>query len=150
MISSVWSAYSMELLYLTEGAKKAFLLDELDPAAAHPALGNAGALAAEEDHRRVLHQSAHHRAGDVGHTRAERADAQARFAGHPGGRLGHESGAQFVVRGYHGPAAGLGFGEHVHEVRIRDTEQRIDALGLEKVQNSFVDGCSHFLPDPYR
>ena len=56
MISSVWSAYSIELLYLTDGAKSGFLLDELDAAAADPALGDAGALAAEEDDRRVLHE----------------------------------------------------------------------------------------------
>ena len=50
--------------------EKAFLLDELDAAAPHPPLGDAGPLTAEEDHRRVLHQRAHHRAGDVGHARA--------------------------------------------------------------------------------
>ena len=51
MISSVWSAYSIELLYFTDAREKGFLLDELDAAASDPALGDAGALAAEEDHR---------------------------------------------------------------------------------------------------
>ena len=81
-ISSVWSAYSIDALYFTDGAKSGFLADELDAAAANPSLGDPGALAAEEDHRRVLHLGAHDRARDVGHTGPERADAQARAAGH--------------------------------------------------------------------
>ncbi len=52
-------------------------------------------------------------------------------------------GAQLVVRRHHRPAARVGFGEHVHEVRVRDTEQRVDTLGLEEVENAFVDGYTH-------
>ncbi len=133
----------MELLYLTDGVKRPLLLDELDAAAAHPALGDAGPLAAEEDHRRVLDECAHHGAGDVGDAGAERADAQAGLAGHPRGRLRHESGAQFVVRRHDRPAAGVGLGEHVHEVRIRNAEQCVDTLGLEEVENAFVNGHTH-------
>ena len=123
--------------------EKTLLLDELDSSAADPTLGDTGALPAEEDHRRVLDQRAHHRAGDVGDPWPQRADAQARLARHAGGRLGHESGAQLMVRGDHRPPARVGFGEHVHEVGVRDAEQRVDALGLEEVENALVDGCTH-------
>ena len=131
-------------------SEKPFLLDELDAAPAHPSFGDAGSLATEEDHRRVLHQRAHHGAGDIGDTGAEGADAQSRLAGHPRRRLGHESGAQFMVRRHDRPPAGFGFGEHVHEVRIRDAEQRVDALGLEEVENAFVDGHAHDETPCYR
>ena len=123
--------------------EKTLLLDELDATATHTSFGDAGSLAAEEDHRRVLHQRAHHRAGDVGHTRSQSADAQARLPGHPRRRLGHEPGAQLVMGCHHGPPACVGFGEHVHEVGVRNAEQRVDALGLEEVENAFVDGYSH-------
>ena len=123
--------------------EKAFLLHELDASAPHPPLGDAGALTAEEDHRRILHEGAHHRPGDVGHTRAQGADAQAGLTGHPRCRLGHEAGAQLVMRCHHRPAARVGFGEHVDEVRVRDAEQRVDALGLEEIENAFVNGYTH-------
>src|SRR3546814_2159204 len=59
-----------------------FLLDELDAAATDALLGDAGALAAEVDDRRVLDQRGHHRAGRQGDAGAERGDAQRRTAGH--------------------------------------------------------------------
>ena len=31
----------------------------------------------------------------------------------------------------------------MHEVGVRDTEQRVDALGLEEVENALVDGYTH-------
>ncbi len=37
------------------------------------------------------------------------------------------------------PAALLGEMEQVNEVRIGDAEERVDALGLEEIQNAFVD-----------
>ena len=133
----------MDAAVLHRRGEKPFLLDELDAAAAHPPLGDARPLAAEEDHRRVLHESAHHRPGDVGHARAECADAQAGLTGHAGRRLGHEAGAQLVVRRNHRPATRIRLGEHVHEVRVGDAEQRVDALGLEEVEDAFVDRDTH-------
>ena len=128
---------------LDRGREKPFLLDELDAATTHAALGDARPLTTEEDHRRVLHQGAHHRPGNVGDARSEGADTQTGLAGHPGGRLRHEPGAQLVVRCHDRPTAGVGFGEHVHEVGVRYAEQRVDALGLEQVENAFVDGYTH-------
>ena len=123
--------------------EQAFLLHELDPAAADPAFGDPGPLPAEEDHRRVLHQRAHHGPGDVGHTRSQGPDAQTGPARHPGGRLGHEPGTELVVRRDHGPATRMRLGEHVHEVRVRNAEQRVHALGLEQVENALVDRYIH-------
>jgi hypothetical protein len=120
----------------------------LDASAPDPALGDAGALAAEEDHRRVLHEGALDRSGDVGHARAERADAQAGLTRHARRRLGHESRAQFVMRRDHRPPAGIGLGEHVHEVRVRDAEQRVHALCLEEVEDALVDGDAHGFQTP--
>ncbi len=123
--------------------EKPFLLDELDTAAAHTPLGYARPLAAQKDHRRVLHERAHHRPRYVGHAWAQCADAQAGLTGHAGGRLGHETGAQLVVRRNHRPATRIRLGEHVHEVRVGDAEQRIDALGLEEVEDTLVDRDTH-------
>src|SRR3546814_12268759 len=82
-----------------------FLLDELDAAATDALLGDAGALAAEVDDRRVLDQRGHHRAGRQGDAGAERGDAQRRTAGHARIAFGHEPGRQLVVRRDDGPAA---------------------------------------------
>jgi hypothetical protein len=111
--------------------EKAFLLNELDTSTPDTPFGDAGALAAEEDHRRVLYERTHHRAGDIGHAGSERANAQARLTRHARHRISHESRAQFVMRCNHRPAARFRLEEHVHEVRVGDTEQRIDSLGLE-------------------
>ena len=72
------------------------------------------------------------------------------LARHPRRRLGHEPGAQLVVRRDDRPAARVGFGEHVHEVRVRDAEQRVDTLGLEKVENALVYGYTHDETPCYR
>jgi hypothetical protein len=128
---------------LDRRCEQALLLHELDAAAAHPTLGDARPLAAQKDHRRVLHQCALDRAGDVGHAGTQCADAQTGPAGHPRNGLGHEAGAQLVVRRHDRPTAGVGFGEHVHEVGIGDTEQRVDALGFEQVEDAFVNGNTH-------
>ena len=50
---------------------------------------------------------------------------------------------KLVVRCHHRPTARVRFGEHVHEVRVGNTEQRVDTLGLEEVENAFVDGYTH-------
>ncbi len=123
--------------------EKWLLADELDATATHPAFGDACPLATEEDHWRVLDLGAHHRPGDVGHTRPESADAKSRSAGHARNGLGHEACAQLVVRRHHRPSACIRLGEHVHEVGIRYAEQRVDTLGLEQVENAFVDGYTH-------
>src|SRR3984893_18855923 len=47
------------------------------------------------------------------------------------------------MRRHHRPPASVGLCEHVHEVRVRDTEQRIDACRLEQVEDALVDGHSH-------
>ncbi len=57
------------------------LLDELDAAAAHALFGHAGALAAEEDDRRVFDQAALNGGRGVGDARPERSDADGRLAG---------------------------------------------------------------------
>ena len=67
----------------------------------------------------------------------------ARLAGHPRDSLGHETGTLFVVRRDHRPAARFRLKEHVYEVRVGNTEQRIDALGLEQVENALVNGHTH-------
>lgn len=125
------------------GCEKRFLADELDTAAPHPAFGDAGPLTAEEDHRRVLHFRALDRTRDVGHARAQRADAQTGPTGHPRGRLGHEARAEFVVRGDHRPSTRVGLGEHVHEVGVGDAEQGVHPFGLEQVEDALVDGHRH-------
>ena len=119
------------------------LLDELDTTAADALLGDARALAAKEDHRGVLDLGALDRAGEVGQPRAERADGEPRLAGHPGHGLGHEACVLFVVRSDDGPATLLGGVEHVHEVRIGNAEQRVDALGFEQLQDSLVNLHGH-------
>jgi len=123
--------------------EKCFLADELDASTPDASFGDAGPLATEEDDRRVLHLGAHHRTGDIGHAGTQRADAQPRLAGHPRDSLGHETRTLFVVRRDHRPATRFRLQEHVHEVRVRDAEQRIHTLGLEQVENALVNGHSH-------
>src|SRR5246127_127597 len=43
----------------------------------------------------------------------------------------------------HRPATRFRLEEHVHEVRVRDTEQRLHTLGLEQVENALIDGHTH-------
>ena len=117
-----------------------FLTDELDAPAPDPALGDAGPLAAHENHRRVLHLRALNRPRDVRHAWTERANAQTRPARHSRRRLGHETRTEFVMRCDHRPPTSVGLGEHVHEVRVWDTEQSIHTFSLEQVEDAFVDG----------
>ena len=119
------------------------LTHELDAAAADAPLGDAGALAAEEDHRRVLDQAALDRRHHVGHAGPQRADRERRIARHPRRRLGHEAGGRLMVRRYDRPAALLGLQEEVDEVRIGDAEERLDAFHLEQFENALVDGRGH-------
>ena len=44
-----------------------------------------------------------------------------------------------MMRRDHRPAPRVGLGEHVHEVGVRDAEQRVDTLGLEEVKDALVD-----------
>jgi hypothetical protein len=115
----------------------------LDATAPHPPLSDTRPLATEEDDGRILHLGTLNRAGDVGHSRAQRADAQAGATSHARRGLCHEARAQLVVRRDDGPAARIGFGEHVHEIRVGYPEQGVDTLGLEEVENAFVDRDSH-------
>src|ERR1700722_17027483 len=85
-----------------------------------------------------------HGPGYVGGARPGRAGAQTRLSGHARDRLGHEAGALLMMRRHHRPAACFCFEEHVDEVRVRDSEQRVDTLDFEQVQYSFVNGYSHF------
>jgi hypothetical protein len=48
-----------------------------------------------------------------------------------------------VVRRDDRPTTRVGFGEHVHEVRVRYPELRVDTLGLEQVENALVYGHTH-------
>jgi hypothetical protein len=123
--------------------EKRFLANELDTPTPDPPFGNACPLAAEEDDRRVLHLGAHHRPGNIGHTRTQRADAQPGFACHPRHGLGHETGTLFVMGRDHRPATRFRLKKHMHEVRVGNTEQRIHTLGLEQVENALVNGHSH-------
>src|SRR5580693_3137 len=47
------------------------------------------------------------------------------------------------MRRDHRPATRFRLEEHVHEVRVWDTEQRIHTLGLEQVENALVNGHTH-------
>jgi hypothetical protein len=53
-----------------------------------------------------------------------------------------------MVGRYDRPAALLGLEKHVDEVRIGDAEQRVDAFGLEQMQNTLIDGDSHGRSSP--
>jgi hypothetical protein len=117
--------------------------DELDAAAAHAALGDAGALADEEHDRRVLDLGALDGGRHVGDARAERGGGERRLAGDARGGFGHETGGGLVVRGDDFPAALFGLEEQVDEIRIGDAEHGLDAFGLEQVENALVNWYAH-------
>ena len=117
-----------------------FLAHELDAASAHAALGDTGALAAKEDDRRIFNQAALDGGHEIGHARPQRADADGGLAGDAAGGFGHKAAGGLVMRRNHGPAALFCFEEHMHEVGVWDTEQRVDALGLEQFEDALVDG----------
>lgn len=121
------------------------LLDELDAATAHSLLGHAGTLPAEEDDRRIFHQRALHGRSGIGNAGAEGADADGGFAGNARCRLRHEPCGRLVVRSDHRPAALLCFQEHVHEVRVRDAEERVDAFGFKELQDTLIDFYGHLI-----
>ena len=114
------------------------LADELDAPAPHAPLGHARTLAAEEDDRRILDLAALDRGHHVGKAWPERAEAQRRLAGDAAGGFGHETGRRLVVRRNHRPAARFGFEAEVDEVGVWNPEQRLDALGLEQVEDALV------------
>ena len=75
--------------------------------------------------------------------------AQPRLAGHPRDGLCHEAGGLLVVWRDDLPAALLGGVEHVDEVRVWDAEERVDALSLEQLQDSFVNLDGHCGISPF-
>src|SRR3546814_1222508 len=76
------------------------------------------------------------RQGDAG---AERGDAQRRTAVQARIAFGQEPGRQLVVRRDDGPAALLGLDEQMNEVRVRDTEDGVDAFGFKQLEDALIN-----------
>ena len=108
----------MDALYFTDGSMSACLLDELDATATHALFGDARALAAEEDDRRILDLRAHHRAGAC--WRCPGPSVPMQRPGLPVIRAGglRHANAGALLDGAAltetDPASRVGFGEHVH------------------------------------
>ena len=115
------------------------LLHKLDAAATDALFGDAGALARQEDDRRIFDQRALDGGRHIGDARPQRADRDGGLAGDARRGLGHEAGSGLMMGRNHGPAAPFGLQEHVDEIRVGNAEQRVDAFGLEQVQHPLVD-----------
>ena len=120
-------------------AHQRLVADELNAPPAHAALGHAGALTAEENHRRILNQAALDGWHQISQARPKRADGDGGLAGDPRGRLGHEAAGRLMMRRDDFPAARFGFKEQVDEIGIGDAENRLDALGFQQLQDALVN-----------
>jgi hypothetical protein len=82
-----------------------------------------------------------HGGEDVGHAGAGDDEADTRLAAHPRIAIGHEAGPLFVAR-CHVADAGCGKAAvELDRVHAGDAEDKLDAIGLEKLHQPFATGC---------